>query len=918
MIDQDKSKPELIDELVQLRYQVAGLQASLAKKQASEEALQKSEERYRLLAEAIPHPVWRSDAEGRQIDCNRRWQEYTGQTPEDAQGDGWMKALHPDDVAWAIQRKREDVASGDLYQAEYRLRRASDGSYHWYLARAIPRRDANGTIIGWFGSAMDIDEQKQAQERLKESEARLLEAQEVASLGFYVCDLATGRWTSSLVLDRVFGISADYDRSVGGWADLVHPDERQKMLGYFLKEVVGEKKPFDREYRIVRYGDKHVRWVHGLGRLQCDENGQPVSMLGTIQDITERKLAEAALRESEQQLRLSLDASSAGTWSWNAVTNESTWDNRYHESYGLGSDDPQAHSTWLSVLHPDDRSRVVEQIQQMLNSPGDDVWSMEFRAIHPKLGERWHYGRGRASRDHAGKIRVIAGIDIDITERKQAEAALRESEERFSLFVDNSPAIAWMKDEQGRYVYFSKSYEKRVGIRLEDFRGKTDFELWPLEMAEQFRKNDQAVLSSGQAAELIEESSLPHGNRRYWWNVKFPFQDSVGRRFVGGVGVDITARKQAEEALQKAHDEMEQRVKERTAELAKANENLDIFRKFAEDSGEGFGMSDFDGRIVYANSTLCRLFGEEKPEDVIGKNVSAYYPAGIPAKAKGGTDSCLCCGKDIGTLNRWSCHATGKPIQTLQSTFLIRDEDGNPFRIAVVISDITERKQAEEALAREHRNLKHLLQASDHERQLIAYEIHDGLAQELAGAIMQFEAFDHLKETMPKQAADAYHAGMTMLRQGHFEARRLIAGVRPPILDEEGIVAAVGHLVNEHIRLKGPKIEYRSRVDFDRLDPTLENAIYRIAQEALANACQHSKSERISVSLLQRGDRLRIEIRDWGVGFDPKAVPKNHFGLEGIRQRARLLGGKCSIRSKTGKGTSISVELPVVRRDEEG
>ena len=159
---------------------------------------------------------------------------------------------------------------------------------------------------------------------------------------------------------------------------------------------------------------------------------------------------------------------------------------------------------------------------------------------------------------------------------------------------------------------------------------------------------------------------------------------------------------------------------------------------------------------------------------------------------------------------------------------------------------------------------------------------------------------------------------MTMLRQGHSEARRLIAGVRPPILDEEGIAAAVGHLVNEQIRLKGPKIEYRSRVAFDRLDPTLENAIYRIAQEAFTNACQHSKSERVSVSLLQREDRLRIEIRDWGVGFDPKTVPKNHFGLEGIRQRARLLGGKCSIRSKAGKGTSISVELPVVLRDEEG
>ena len=210
-----------------------------------------------------------------------------------------------------------------------------------------------------------------------------------------------------------------------------------------------------------------------------------------------------------------------------------------------------------------------------------------------------------------------------------------------------------------------------------------------------------------------------------------------------------------------------------------------------------------------------------------------------------------------------------------------------------------------------------MLRASDNERQLIAYEIHDGLAQQLAGAIMQFQAFDHLKDKNPKEAAKAFDAGMTMLRQGHFETRRLIAGVRPPILDEEGVVEAVAHLVHELGRDKGPKIENHSRVDFDRLDPTLENAIYRIAQEALTNACKHSKSERISVSLLQREDRLRIEIRDWGVGFDPKTVPKNHFGLEGIRQRARLLGGKCRIRSKAGKGTRVIVELPVVPRDEQ-
>jgi signal transduction histidine kinase len=229
--------------------------------------------------------------------------------------------------------------------------------------------------------------------------------------------------------------------------------------------------------------------------------------------------------------------------------------------------------------------------------------------------------------------------------------------------------------------------------------------------------------------------------------------------------------------------------------------------------------------------------------------------------------------------------------------------------------NITERRQAQETLKKERCALRRLLQSSDHERQLIAYEIHDELAQQLTGTMMQFQTYDHWKDKSPKQAAKAYDAGMTMLRQGHFEARRLIAGVRPPILDEEGIAAAITHLVNEQNSLKGSKIEYRSTVSFDRLVPTLENAIYRIAQEGLTNACQHSQSEKVRVSLLQQEDRVRIEIRDWGVGFDTRTMRESHFGLEGIRQRARLLGGKCSIRSVAGKGTRIIVELPVVLRD---
>jgi two-component system sensor histidine kinase DegS len=241
---------------------------------------------------------------------------------------------------------------------------------------------------------------------------------------------------------------------------------------------------------------------------------------------------------------------------------------------------------------------------------------------------------------------------------------------------------------------------------------------------------------------------------------------------------------------------------------------------------------------------------------------------------------------------------------------------GRPCLLAL-FRDITERKQSQETLERERRTLKHMLEASDHERRLISYDIHDGLAQDLAGAIMQFQIYAHARQANPNDAAKAFDTGMAMLQQSHIETRRLISGVRPPILDESGVVAAIVHLVYDPAFEQGPKIEFRNRVRFKRLAPILENVIYRIVQEGLTNARKHSKSKEILVSLKQRGDRLRIEIRDWGMGFDPETVQENRFGLEGIRERARLLGGTCKIKSKPGKGAAIVVELPVAERRQE-
>ena len=219
------------------------------------------------------------------------------------------------------------------------------------------------------------------------------------------------------------------------------------------------------------------------------------------------------------------------------------------------------------------------------------------------------------------------------------------------------------------------------------------------------------------------------------------------------------------------------------------------------------------------------------------------------------------------------------------------------------------RKRAEEALAIEQKHLVHLLQAQEYERKLVAYEIHDGLVQYATGATLHLQTY---LNSIPDHAVPPQLELVSGLLQKTIEeGRRLMNGLRPPILDEQGVVAAVEYLVEER-RSTGLEVTFKHETSFSRLARALEIAIFRIVQESLTNVAKHSGSSKVEVILNHNSDRIYLDIRDWGKGFDSSGVPDNRQGLRGIRKRASLLGGHVTVDSQPGQGTHLSIVLPLL------
>jgi PAS domain S-box-containing protein len=398
---------------------------------------------------------------------------------------------------------------------------------------------------------VDITERKQAEAALRESELRnRIIANLVSDYAYIFRVTPDGRLVGEWVTEsftRVFGMTLPEIQALGGWQELVVPEDLRLALAHAQKVAAGKTDVCEMRWRTAT---GEIRWLRDYAQPVFDESGtRVVRVFGASQDITERKRAEEARRESEHLLSESQRIAHIGSW-WLDLQGRHRWSDETYRLFGLS---PEAGiittETFLTLIHPDDRPAMQAWITACAAGQRPD--ELQFRIVRPDGTERWMSGRGELVRDATGRPVHMAGTVQDITERRQAEAALRESEERFRLLVDHAPeAIVQLDVETGRFVHSNPAAERLFGLSAAELA-----RLGPVELSPPVQPDGQpsetkarALIAAALAGEtpVFEWMHRDPTGRDIPCEVRLLRMDFGGRTILRGSVLDITERKAAE------------------------------------------------------------------------------------------------------------------------------------------------------------------------------------------------------------------------------------------------------------------------------------------------------------------------------------------------------------------------------------
>jgi len=527
----------------------------------------------------------------------------------------------------------------------------------------------------------------------------------------------------------------------------------------------------------------------------------------------------------------------------------------------------------------------------------------------------------------------IAGISFNwfslekhAHKRKQAETALKESEERFRLFMDHSPTPAWMKDEQGRCVYLNRICEKVFGMRIEEYYGKTDYEIYPPEIAEKLTENDRKVLETNQTIEAVEESVTMDGKTIYGWVFKFPFTDMYGNRFVGGIGMDITERKQAEEELRESEIRFKALHNASFGGIAIHNKGkiLECNQGLSEMSGYTINeLISMDGLLLIAEKSRRIVIeniqaGYEKPYEVMGlRKNGSEYPIRVEAR---------------------NIPYKGKNVRVVE------------FR------DITEQKQAEEELIRYKDHLEDMVIARTAELK-VAKEYAESanfaksrflanMSHELRTPLNIIMGFSRMMQRDNSLMPPQLEKLNTVIRSGE-HLLSLINEVLEMSKIEIGSIRLYEEDFNLHQLLdllesmyafrsteKGIELRFESVSEIPRFIRADEMKFRQVFLNLLGNAIKFTSEGHVIVRIgySDKDSQLSVEVEDTGLGIAPEEMhllfqpftqtesgrrqtEGTGLGLPISKKYIELMGGGISVESQPGKGSIFRFHIRTQKSD---
>ena len=521
-------------------------------------------------------------------------------------------------------------------------------------------------------------------------------------------------------------------------------------------------------------------------------------------------------------------------------------------------------------------------------------------------------------------------LGAEVSSCKQAEKDQKWTEQEGRAILDSLLEHVVYHDTEMNVVWANQAACDSVGMIREDLIGRHCYEVWA-GLKSTCEDCPVAKARDTGKAQAIEKMT-PDG--RWWYVQGYPVRDDHGHTVgMTELTLDITERKAAEVALRAAHDGLQERIEEHTSELLRRNEQLTLEIKERKEAEEALRDSEATLKAILAASPVG--IGLAQNRVIQWGNKALYTMLGYEEGSLEGisTETIYADNKEYERVGRdlypvveaeGTGHLETKWVATdgtvvdcyVQLTALDRSDLSKG--IIITAMDITQRKQAEEHI----RSLSHrLLQAQEVERQRLAYDLHDHLAQDLSALKIAFDTFCHRHPEISTGTRQRMSELSMGLEGVILAVRDLAYDLRPPSLDEAGVVHTLDEYCQEYSSENDLEIEFLPvGVDESELNFDTKITLYRLVQEGLSNVKKHADASHASVRLVASFPNIILRIEDDGTGFDVAArLAAAHYekrlGLLGMKERVVLLGGTMEIQSRLGQGTKIFVELPCGRND---